>query len=139
MALMKTHMEFTRAPIVPPSASRIAAEIGACVEFSGIVRESENGSKIPGLNYQAYEPMALNQLGKICHELGTRHPCEEILLIHRLDFVPVGEASLFIRIQARHRQSSLALMTELIDRLKTDVPIWKQEIEMAAPQSPKVP
>jgi molybdopterin synthase catalytic subunit len=42
-----------------------------------------------------------------------------------LEFVPVGEASLFIRITSRHRQASLAMMAELIDRLKADVPIWK--------------
>jgi molybdopterin synthase catalytic subunit len=69
--------------------------------------------------------MARKELEKIFLELGTKHPCEEILFIHRLGFVPVGEASLFIRINARHRQPALALMAELIDRLKRDVPVWK--------------
>jgi molybdopterin synthase catalytic subunit len=90
------------------------------------VRELENGKKIPGLVYEAYEPMARAQLEKIFGELGARQPCEEILFIHRLDFVPVGEASLFIRISTRHRQAGLVLMGELIDRLKADVPVWKR-------------
>lgn len=100
-------------------------EIGAVLEFSGVVRELENGKKIPGLHYEAYEPMARTQLEKICTELAAKHPCEEIWFIHRLEFVPVGEASLFIRINARHRGPALALMAELIDRLKADVPVWK--------------
>lgn len=122
---MKTHIEFTRSPIVPPAGAPGSREIGAVLEFSGLVRELEHGRKIPGLKYEAYEPMARAQLEKIFLELGAKHSCEEILFIHRLDFVPVGEASLFIRISAGHRQPALALMGELIDRLKADVPVWK--------------
>lgn len=125
---MKTHIEFTRSPIAPPAPKQSSREIGACLEFSGIVRELESGKKIPGLHYEAHEPMARKQLEKIFRELGAKHPCEEILFIHRLEFVPVGEASLFIRITSRHRQASLALMAELIDRLKTDVPVWKNPV-----------
>ena len=123
---MKTHIEFTRSPIVPPASELSSREVGACLEFSGIVRGLENGQKIPGLFYEAYEPMARAQLEKNFRELAARHLCEEILFIHRLEFVPVGEASLFIRICSRHRQAALALMGELIDRLKADVPVWKR-------------
>ena len=123
---MKTRIEFTRAAIVPPAAEFSTAEIGARLEFSGVVRESENGRKIPGLYYEAYEPMARTQLEKIFQELSAKHPCEEILFIHRLGFVPVGEASLFIRVCSRRRKAGLSLMDELIDRLKADVPIWKR-------------
>ena len=123
---MKTHIEFTRSPIVPPAPEFSTSEIGACLEFSGIVRELENGKKIPGLFYEAYEPMARAQLEKILAELAAKNPCDEVLFIHRLDFVPVGEASLFIRICSRHRRASLEFMGELIDRLKADVPVWKR-------------
>jgi molybdopterin synthase catalytic subunit len=123
---MKTHIEFTRSPIVPPAPEFSTSEIGACLEFSGIVRELENGKKIPGLFYEAYEPMARAQLEKILAELAVKNPCDGVLFIHRLDFVPVGEASLFVRVCSRHRRASLELMGELIDRLKTDVPVWKR-------------
>lgn len=123
---MKTRIEFIRSPIAPPAPEFATPEIGACLEFSGIVRELENGAKIPGLFYEAYEPMARMELEKIFRELAAQHSCEEILFVHRLDFVPVGEASLFIRIASRHRLAALAMMAALIDRLKTDVPVWKR-------------
>ncbi len=123
---MKIRIEFTRSPIEPPVPEFSSREIGTHLEFFGLVRELENGGKIPGLFYEAYEPMARTELERILRDLAGKHPCEEILFIHRLDFVPVGEPSLFIRICSRHRQSSLALMSELIDRLKADVPIWKR-------------
>ena len=84
------------------------------------------GGKIRGLFYEAYEPMARAQLEKMLPELGARHSCAGVLFIHRLDFVPVGEASLFIRVYAKHRGMALALMGELIDQLKAGVPIWKR-------------
>jgi molybdopterin synthase catalytic subunit len=123
---MKTRIEFTRSKIIAPGAVLPSLETGACLEFSGIVRELENGRKIPGLFYEAYEPMARAQLEKIFQELAARHVCEEILFVHRLDFVPVGEASLFIRICSGHRREGLMFMGGLIDRLKVDVPIWKR-------------
>ena len=123
---MRTHIEFTRSLIVPPAPELDSREIGACLEFSGIVRQLENGKEIPGLFYEAYEPMARTQLEKIFAEITAKHPCEEILFIHRLDFVPVGETSLFIRIFSQHRHAALALMGDLIDRLKADVPVWKR-------------
>jgi molybdopterin synthase catalytic subunit len=122
---MKIEIQFTHAPLVTPPPKFSSPEIGAALEFSGIVRELENGKKIPGLFYEAHEPMARKELEKIFNELGAQHPCEEVLFIHRLGFVPVGETSLFIRIHASHRRAALALMTELIDRLKQDVPVWK--------------
>ena len=125
---MKTRIEFTRTKIVPQAVAHSSPEIGACLEFSGIVRELENGKKIPGLFYEAYESMARAQLEKIFQELAAKHSCEEILFVHRLDLVPVGEASLFIRISSRHRQAGLTFMGELIDRLKADVPIWKKAV-----------
>ena len=122
---MKTHIEFTRTPIIAPPPQFSSKEIGAVVEFSGLVRELEHGQKIPGLHYEAHEAMARKELEKIFLELANLHPCEEIYFSHRLGFVPVGEVSLFIRIAARHRQAALTLMAELIDRLKADVPVWK--------------
>ncbi len=60
--------------------------------------------------------MARQELEKILIELSTAHLCEEIRFIHRLGFVPVGEASLFIRVQSQHRQAALQMIAALIDR-----------------------
>ena|ERR1700683_254333 len=123
---MTTRIDFVNAPIVPPVRQSGGSEIGACVEFFGIVREMENNRPISGLLYEAYEPMARVVLEKILVELGAKYPCDETLVIHRLGFVPVGDASLFIRVQSRHRNECLEMISDSIDRLKSDVPIWKR-------------
>jgi molybdopterin synthase catalytic subunit len=122
---MKTQVLFTREIIVVPALTLTSREIGACVEFQGIVRELEQGAPLQGLEYGAYEPMARRLLYVHFSELAAQHPCEEVVFIHRLGWVPVGEASLFIRVLAAHRGEALRFLADAIDRLKTDVPIWK--------------
>ena len=126
---MRTHIELIFTEIVPPASPQSLRETGAQIEFQGIVREMENGVAIPGLIYEAYEPMARMTLAAIFQQLAAVHPCEEIYFIHRLGFVPVGEASLFIRVLAAHRREALQMTGEVINRLKADVPIWKSRAE----------
>ena len=119
------HIELTHQSIVPPTAPEERMEIGAQVDFQGIVRASEEGCAIAGLNYEAHEPMARSMLEKILSELAALQPCEEVWVSHRLDFIPAGEVALFIRVRARHRKAALHMVDDLIDRIKRDVPIWK--------------
>ncbi len=123
---MEKHIAFTHSPIVVPALALPSREVGACVEFSGIVRETENDRALAGLHYEAYETMAARQLDRIFDELATAHPCVAVHFIHRLGWVPVGEASLFIRVLAAHRGEALRFLAESIDRMKRDVPIWKR-------------
>jgi len=123
---MLIEIHFTAEAIVIPPEVLPSREIGAAVEFQGIVRELENGDALAGLFYEAYEPMARKVLEKHFGELAEIHPCAAVHFIHRTGWVPVGEASLFIRVLSSHRKEALAFMGDAIDRLKLDVPIWKR-------------
>jgi len=122
---MHVVIEFTHSPITPPALDLPSREIGASLEFSGIVRELENGAPLKGLHYEAHEPMARKYLLRHIEEVRAAQRCEAVHFIHRLGWVPVNEASLFVRVLSAHRGEALGFLTELINRLKTDVPIWK--------------
>jgi molybdopterin synthase catalytic subunit len=128
---MQMEIHFTSAAVARPALTLPTHEIGACVEFHGIVRELENAQPLTGLQYEAYEPMARLQLSRIFAELARQHPCAAVTFIHRLGWVPVGEASLYIQVLSAHRGEALRFVAEAIDRLKRDVPIWKR----ATPES----
>ena len=123
---MEIQIQFTHEAIVVPSLSFPSREIGACVEFQGIVRELERGQPLVGLHYEAHESMARRHLTRIFHELHATHPVAGVTFIHRLGWVPVGEASLFVRVFSSHRGEALRFRAEAIDRMKADVPIWKR-------------
>jgi len=128
---MKIDIFLTRTAIIVPPLALPSREIGACVEFQGIVRELEGEASLTALYYEAYEPMARSVLTGHFTELSTQHPCDAVVFIHRLGEVPVGEPSLFIRVLAAHRGEALRFLVESIERLKRDVPIWKVVPEMA--------
>lgn len=69
--------------------------------------------------------MARREFGRILAELDARHSPQAVRIVHRLGFVAVGEASLYVRVEAKHRGAALAFCGALIDRMKQDVPIWK--------------
>lgn len=122
---MDIEVLFTDGPIAPPQCRRALRETGAIVEFHGVVRATEREMQLDGLFYEAYEPMARRGLEGIISQLAAHHPAQAVCIVHRLGFVPVGEASLYVRIESKHRGAALALCGELIDRMKQDVPIWK--------------
>ena len=122
---MTPEIIFTHEPIEIPALALSSREIGAVVEFQGIVRELEGSRALEGLFYEAYESMARAQLSKIFAELSAAHPVQAVEFIHRLGWVPVGEASLYVRITASHRGEAFAFCASAIDRMKADVPIWK--------------
>lgn len=122
---MRVTILFTHEPIVAPALELPSREVGASVEFLGIVRELEHGAALAGLHYEAHESMAERQLRRIFSELAATHPVQSVEFIHRLGWVPVGEASLFIRVLSAHRGEALRFTGDAIDRMKADVPIWK--------------
>lgn len=99
---------------------------GARVEFTGVVRGTESGERISALRYEAYRPMAENQMRKILEDLGREHPILRARVVHRIGEVPVGEAAIYIRIEAVHRAEAFAVAAAFMDRMKRDVPIWKR-------------
>ena len=127
---MRTEIVFTHEEIVAPPLRMESREVGACVEFLGIVREMERGQALSGLGYEAHESMARKHLERIFHELSVEHPVEAVVFIHRLGWVPVGEASMFVRVLSAHRGEALAFCGAAIDRMKQDVPIWKRATQI---------
>ena len=121
---MIIEIEFTNQPI-PSQSHHANAGAGAVLEFHGIVREFEQGAKISALVYELYEPMAEAVIRRILETLGETHPCLSVHVIHRHGTVPVGEASIHVRVESKHRGEGLRLLEEFMNQLKADVPIWK--------------
>ena len=79
------------------------------------------------MEYEAYTPMALKQMRKMCSEMRARWPVRKVVMLHRLGLCPVGEASVIIAVSAEHRAEAIKAAEWGIDNLKATVPIWKKE------------
>ena len=102
--------------------------IGAVIYFLGIVRAQEGGSEITGIDYEAFEKMAIHQFHRIFDDVEKRWPIESIRLVHRVGIVAVNEPSLWVEVTAPHRGEAFAACQFLIDEMKKVVPIWKRPV-----------
>jgi molybdopterin synthase catalytic subunit len=100
-------------------------EAGATVAFWGVVRASEGGRQIEGIDYEAHPKMAEHQLRLVAEEAAENFQLEKVILHHRTGFVPAGEASLFLQVSAGHRAEAFQASQWIVDELKRRVPIWK--------------
>jgi MoaE-MoaD fusion protein len=100
---------------------------GAVVVFDGIVRNNTRGRRTLYLVYEAYAEMALRQMENLAREAIQDHGVRDVLLVHRLGRLEVGETSVLIATASAHRAQAFAACRWLIDTLKQTVPIWKKE------------
>jgi molybdopterin synthase catalytic subunit len=105
----------------------IAGAEGAVVTFEGTVRNNTGGRRTRFLEYEGYEPMALETMARIGREIAGAHEILRIAIVHRLGRLLVGETSVSIVVTAAHRRPAFEAAMEAIDRLKKAVPIWKKE------------
>lgn len=99
---------------------------GAEIQFRGVVREWEEGKKIGGIRYSAYGAMAEAKLRAIADETAAAHPAALIFVQHVVGFVPAGRASVLVAVAMPHSAKAFSLCEEILRRLKTEVPIWKE-------------
>jgi len=116
----------------PIDAAAVVAAVsgpgrGAVVLFLGTVRDSHQGRAVERLTYSAYRPMAQKGLAQIVGDLERGAPGLRAAIVHRLGEVAVGEASVAIAVASPHRAAAYDASRTALERLKTEVPIWKRE------------
>ncbi len=122
---MAVDVRLTEGPLAAKPASAYAPGCGARIVFDGVVRPDEDGQAIVGLDYEAYRPMADQQLEQIGQELVDQYGLISMDIEHSIGFVPNFACSFRLVIESVHRKEGLEAMDAFIDRLKQDVPIWK--------------
>lgn len=127
------HWNLSEKP-VPGSPVGFDPGHGAGLEFLGVVRELEDGRPLSGIDYSAYAKLADAEMRRLCeeHELefapsrGGRTAA--VWIHHRLGFVPVGVASLSIRVHAAHSAEAFERCRWWLERIKARLPVWKRPV-----------
>ena len=118
-----------RAPIDPTALLRAVSSPGngAVILFLGAVRQVNEGRDVTGIDYAAYEGMALRELGAIVDEGAVRFGTTDVVVAHRLGELQVEDVSVGIAVGHAHRDQAYAASRWVIEELKRRVPIWKRE------------
>jgi molybdopterin synthase catalytic subunit len=109
---------------------------GAVVSFSGVVRNHDGGKPVERLSYSAH-PTAHQVMADVVAALvaeqaavaeadGQSRPVR-IWVAHRIGMLEIGDPALVCAVSAAHRGQAFAVCSELVDRIKAQVPIWKEQ------------
>jgi len=117
---------------IQPAAIDIAAEFdlhdagghGASASFIGRVR---GDGDLTELFLEHHPVMTASGLADLAHAASDRWRLSALTLIHRVGAMTPGETIVLVLASSPHRTEALAACEFLIDRLKTDVMLWKRE------------
>lgn len=106
---------------------------GAVVSFSGVVRNHDGGKAVERLSYSAH-PTAHQVMADVVARLVSEHSGDgsstqpvRIWAAHRIGMLQIGDPALVCAVSAAHRGQAFAVCSELVDRIKDQVPIWKEQ------------
>ena len=122
--------ELTTQPIDVGAVARrvVLPECGATITLDGYAREWTQGRRTLYLVYEAYAPMALQELQRLAKRAHEQFDIAHIGIVHRTGRLEIGETSVVIAVSAPHRQAAFAACEWAIRELKRTVPIWKKEV-----------
>jgi len=125
---------------------------GAVVSFSGVVRNHDGGKPVRRLSYSAH-PTAHQVMADVVAALVAEQPRAgsaersdagqagaggtgsaagqgqpvRIWAAHRIGMLEIGDPALVCAVSAAHRGQAFEVCSELVDRIKAQVPIWKEQ------------
>jgi molybdopterin synthase catalytic subunit len=98
---------------------------GLCL-FVGTIRAEDGGREVDGLAYSAH-PTAAAALAQVCADVAARHDVIAVAATHRTGDLVVGDVATVVAASAPHRGDAFRAAQDLIDTLKSSVPIWKHQ------------
>ena len=103
------------------------AAAGGVVLFSGTVRNHHAGKAVAYLEYEAFAPLALKQMQLIVDEACSKWLLSHAHCTHRIGKLAIGDSAIVVITSHAHRSQAYEANQYIMDRVKAEVPIWKNE------------
>lgn len=108
-------------------------QCGALATFEGWVRNHNNDSRVTSLTYYGYEKLAINQGKRIVEEAKRLFDIENAVAIHRIGALEIGDMAVWVGVSSKHRYPAFDACKWILDTIKADIPVWKQEFYQDEP------
>ncbi|MBK6445040.1 MAG: molybdenum cofactor biosynthesis protein MoaE [Bacteroidetes bacterium] len=126
---------FIEGPVTPDfiatsiSKHSSKTDIGAHQIFLGQIRsDSIDGKIVKAIEFSSYGEMADEQYLVLREELFSKFKLSCMHVYHSLGRVHSGEINLFVFVSSKHRKDATDACSELVEMIKTKLPIWGKEI-----------
>jgi molybdopterin synthase catalytic subunit len=103
--------------------------IGGHSIFLGQVRADViDDKKVAAIEYTTYEELALEKMHVIREETFAKYELTCMHVHHSLGAVAAGEICLFVFTSSAHRRPAVDACNEVVERIKTELPVWGKEL-----------
>ncbi len=103
--------------------------IGGHSIFLGQVRADIIDEKtVAAIEYTTYEELALEKMHTIREEIFAKYELTCMHVHHSLGKVAAGEICLFVFTSSAHRRPAIDACNEVVERIKTELPVWGKEL-----------
>ncbi|WP_402466365.1 molybdenum cofactor biosynthesis protein MoaE [Isoptericola aurantiacus] len=104
---------------------------GAVATFVGHVRDHDEGRGVADLHYESH-PDAATVLRGVAERVARRTAeatgdAVRAAVVHRVGDLTIGDVAVVVAVAAGHRQAAFTTASDLVEELKAEVPIWKQQ------------
>ena len=104
---------------------------GAVVSFTGLVRgataKGSAAATVTSLTLSGYGGVTAASMVAIAADARGRFAVDDVCIIHRTGTMAPGEVIVFVAAAASHRRAAFDAADYMMDRLKTEAVLWKQE------------
>jgi len=128
MSLVVREASVSEAPLSVDRLLGVVADprVGGVGLFIGLVRNHDSGADVVSLDYTQH-PSATQVLADCARRTAEHHDVVSIAVQHRVGHLEVGDLAVVVAVGAVHRAEALAACAHLINTLKAEVPIWKEQ------------
>lgn len=102
-------------------------ECGGIGIFVGTVRNHHEGKAVKALKYTAYAPVAEKMIRQIEQEIQAKYGVSYVRVVHRIGSLDIGDTAIIAIAYAPHRREAFEACEEAVERVKHEVPVWKEE------------
>ncbi|MEB3754351.1 molybdenum cofactor biosynthesis protein MoaE [Acinetobacter sp. MD2(2019)] len=102
-------------------------ECGGIGIFIGTVRNHHEGRVVKALKYTAYKPIAEKMIREIEQAVKAKYDVSYVQVVHRIGALDIGEKAIIAVAYAAHRKEAFLACEEAVERVKHEVPVWKEE------------
>jgi molybdopterin synthase catalytic subunit len=100
--------------------------VGGIAIFVGVIRDHDQDAAVAALDY-THHPAAEHALRRCAERTAEQFDVISVAVQHRVGHLEVGDLAVVVVTGAVHRGEALKACTHLIDTLKAEVPIWKEQ------------
>ena len=98
---------------------------GAIASFTGLVRADDGAVSELWLDH--HPVLTDRTIAAIAGDARQRFEVTAVTITHRVGSVAAGQPIVFVAAAARRRRAAFDAVDYMMDRLKTDAPLWKRE------------